>query len=252
MSIDVLKKRARNLQRAAKVMFNQPVKLSQAYELIAQEEGYANWDTASSALKINTGVSAPIAANARLEEYLLINKAQLDEAFVDLNQLAVDQPDFIPILSLVATPSPKLILLSGKTEACKTAMASALLIYGQQQSKSIALKTSGDIPSKFKEIMNFPHGDDVRKAFRQAVMHALRSDPDRVYMGEIRNPEALKIALEMVRSGRTVVAEVQGGRGQSMNHLLIERMLGDVNAQSLVEDLDSIDKIHLHLIDQAE
>ena len=47
MSNLTAKNRASNLKRAIDDILGTPIKLSQAYELLAREEGYKNWDTAS-------------------------------------------------------------------------------------------------------------------------------------------------------------------------------------------------------------
>lgn len=50
MSNLTAKNRATNLKRAIQDILGTPIKLSQAYEILAREEGYQNWDTASALL----------------------------------------------------------------------------------------------------------------------------------------------------------------------------------------------------------
>ncbi|WOF81755.1 hypothetical protein P5704_028280 (plasmid) [Pseudomonas sp. FeN3W] len=50
MSNLTAKNRASNLKRAIQDILGTPIKLSQAYEILAREEGYQNWDTASALL----------------------------------------------------------------------------------------------------------------------------------------------------------------------------------------------------------
>lgn len=84
MSKSPYKTRATNLKRAAQDVLGLPIKLSQAYELLAREEGYANWDTASAAVSSQINQAA-VETGSRIT----VSRSRSDRAAVGFSSVGV-------------------------------------------------------------------------------------------------------------------------------------------------------------------
>ncbi|WP_338924507.1 glyoxalase superfamily protein (plasmid) [Pseudomonas silesiensis] len=83
MLLDKLKTRARNLQRAMQEALKQPIKLSLAYELIAKEEGFENWDTACAMLQPAAPVETVKSGASVITAMFGTKTQQLHEALIE-------------------------------------------------------------------------------------------------------------------------------------------------------------------------
>ena len=245
MSNDTLKIRARNLQRAAQVMFKVPVKLSQAYELLAQEEGFANWDVASNALIPKPCVGAFASGSPRkpYAEHLVINSTRQPGRF-SIERLAEFQPRLAPILKKIASSPSSMIVISGDLKSSSVELVMDLLRVSKPMQSRVSVTHEAEF--SYADVAMTAASDD-KKTFREAISMAMRCAPDQVYFGELRNPESAEVAVSTALRGFTVIAEVKAEKGQCLAQILADKSKGLKDVSTIANELSQIDTFHLHI-----
>jgi type II secretory ATPase GspE/PulE/Tfp pilus assembly ATPase PilB-like protein len=138
-----------------------------------------------------------------------------------------------------------LILASGPTGSGKTTLLNAVLGYLNDGQRSIVTienpveyRLAGSGPIKQLQTQ----GDFT---FARALRSTLRADPDVILIGEIRDAETMKIALEASKTGHMVLSTVHANN----SHETISRLV-DLGADtaSLGDELQ-VGKVHLIVVD---
>lgn len=243
MSTDALKVRAKNLQRAAQAMFKTPVKLSQAYELIAQEEGYANWDTACAELAKKFVSVQSVSSSLRKPFYSQFSiQLNSDQNGISFDQ--IDNSDLQPILNYLESSNSSLVVVTGKDKAMTRRLVSYLL--SVRQSKAATIMT----PIKCQEPPGEKFLDSKRHSyFDEVVKSVMRSVPDIVYMGNLKTVEAFLVAVNTVRNGVTVIIEADANneQGLSLDSILIEKIKNYDGKIELMKELGLINTMQIIL-----
>lgn len=200
------KTRARNLQKALQEHFNQPVKLSQAYELIAQEEGFKNWDTA--AAKISSPAPTDW-TSPKLLPWKKIENFWQEDGF-SLDKIIKNQPSAAAWLNEISK-SLSLTVITGRSGSGKFSLAKEVLFRR---------------PHKFHSVMNEYCGSrdnsDQSMTFSRVVSAAIRSAPKVMFIGELRNMEQLSMAVTLVKTGHSVVATLRSNYERPLHESLAE------------------------------
>lgn len=204
MSSGTLKTRARNLQRAMQELLNQPVKLSHAYEMIAKDEGFENWDTASPTLKKRELAASPMTNTV---PWTLVSHQRHPDGF-SLERIIAEKPLVGVALDLISK-NISLTVITGLTGSGKSSFASAMIC------REIKACTR---PLDLSKI----HSDD----FEKVMPAALRSDPDVVFVGEMRTIAHVEQAVSAVRSGHRVIATMHGAKGRALYESLCSAIPG--------------------------
>lgn len=115
-----------------------------------------------------------------------------------------------------------LILASGPTGSGKTTLLNAVLGYLNDGQRSIVtienpveFRLKGPGPIKQLQVQ----GDFT---FARALRSTLRADPDVILVGEIRDEETMKIAIEASKTGHLVLATVHANDGHGTISRLVE------------------------------
>ncbi len=204
MSSVSLKARARNLQKALQELLNQPVKLSQAYEVIAREEGFVNWDAASPSLKKRELAASPM---TNIVPWTLVSHQRHPDGF-SLDRIIEEKPSVGVVLDLISK-NISLTVVTGLTGSGKSSFASAMIC------REIKACTRPLDLSKIRS-------DDFEKVMRAA----LRSDPEVVFVGELRTIAHVEQAVSAVRSGHRVIATMHGAKGRTLYESLCSAIPG--------------------------
>jgi len=251
MSLEMMKNRARNLQCALKNMFDMPVKLSQAYELIAQEEGFKNWDVACAKLEPKPVLPVtPQAPSRFMDVFTYIKNPHHPEGF-SLDRMIQNQPSFGSFLDKLSAAKPVLTVVTGATGSGKSSLSQAILAYVSDAGENSALAEDNGTPKSSMKVRQVTAEPEQVTSFEQAIASAMRSCPDLVFMGEIRTVRQMEVAIEMVMTGTSVITSAVGTRGQTIMRTFLERIPGATESKMLgiVEDLN---QLHVHIETGAE
>lgn len=245
MSNETLKTRARNLQRAAQAMFKVPVKLSQAYELLAQQEGFANWDVANNALTPKPCIGAVASGSPRkpyAEHFVISSPSQADGFSIE--RLAEFQPRLAPILKKIASCPSSMIVISGDIKSGTVGLVLELLRVSKPKQSRVSVAPEAEF--SHADVAMTDAGDDKKK-FTEAISAAMRCVPDQVYFGELRNPESTELAISTALKGFTVIAEAKAEKEQCLAQILADKSQRLKDVSTISDELSHIDTFHLHI-----
>ncbi|MBI6882711.1 glyoxalase superfamily protein [Pseudomonas putida] len=185
MSTTHIKTRARNLQKALSELLKMPIKLSQAYELIAREEGFSNWDTAAARLSPKTPAASPRTID---DFHLPLENTWSPDGF-SLERMMKEQPNLEELIRSMSSNNAGLLLISGTTGCGKTSLVEGIM--------NLLAKSRNQI-----DITEFP----ASFSYEKAIQCALRMSPDVLYVGEIVTVEHVRQIHDLLTKGYFVVA----------------------------------------------
>lgn len=158
---------------------------------------------------------------------------RLSETIPSLQELGID-----PRLYEVCNLTDGLILVAGPTGSGKSTTIAALIdrINQQRQSHVITIEDPVEFlhPSKRSLVNQRQVGHDV-ESFQQALLDAMRQDPDVILVGELRGLETIRTAITAAETGHLVLATVHAGDTKTA----IERLVSAYSAdeQNLAQRL---------------
>lgn len=114
-----------------------------------------------------------------------------------------------PVLKQLSEPAPGLVLITGPTGSGKSTSAAALLRAMAATAPRHVVTVEDPVEYQYKDVTSCVTQREVGRdteSYRDALEAAFREDPDILFIGEIRNSEALEVALQAAESGIAVVS----------------------------------------------
>jgi twitching motility protein PilT len=129
-------------------------------------------------------------------------------------QPTLEKLNLHPDLKDIAHRSHGLVLISGPTGSGKSSTLAALIQeINHSQSKHI-ITIENPIEYHFKSLKSFIRQREVGRdtpSFSQGLVDALREDPDVLMIGEMREPDIMKLTLNAAETGHLVLSTVHSG-----------------------------------------
>jgi twitching motility protein PilT len=129
-------------------------------------------------------------------------------------QATIDNLNLHPDLKKLVAHSTGLILISGPTGSGKSSTLAALIQEINLAESRHILTIESPIEYVFRARRAFIRQREVGRdtpSFEQGLIDALREDPDVLMVGEIREPETMRLTLNAAETGHLVIATVHSG-----------------------------------------
>jgi len=126
-------------------------------------------------------------------------------------QLSVEGLNLHPSLKQLVTHQHGLILISGPTGSGKSTTLAALIQTVNQTEARHIVTIENPIEYTFRPKCAFIRQREVGRdtpSFEQALLDSLREDPDVLMVGEMREPETMRLTLSAAETGHLVLATV--------------------------------------------
>ncbi|MFZ5434095.1 MAG: type IV pilus twitching motility protein PilT [Calditrichota bacterium] len=113
-----------------------------------------------------------------------------------------------PVMERIAALKRGIVLLTGATGSGKSTTLAAIIEYVNTQRSCNILTIEDPVEYLFSNKKSLIAQREVgidTQTFYAALVHALREDPDVIMVGEIRDPETMKVALQAAETGHLVL-----------------------------------------------
>ncbi|MGE4519450.1 MAG: type IV pilus twitching motility protein PilT [Desulfobacteraceae bacterium] len=104
-----------------------------------------------------------------------------------------------------------LVLICGATGSGKTTTMAAMLNYINQNRRSHVVTLEDPVEYRFSSKKSFFEQRELGahiNSFEQGLLDVLREDPDVIMVGELREPETIRLTLNAAESGHLVIASL--------------------------------------------
>lgn len=130
------------------------------------------------------------------------------------HQISLQSLNLHPDLSRFIGPSHGLVLVSGPTGSGKSSTLAAFIQEINLAEARHIVTIENPIEYTFRPRRSFIRQREVGRdtpSFEQALLDALREDPDVLMVGELREPETMRLTLSAAETGHLVLATVHSG-----------------------------------------
>ena len=140
------------------------------------------------------------------------------------NVPTIEQLNLHPSLKEISNLKSGLILIGGPTGVGKTSTIAALVDEINRNCSSHIITLEDPIEYRMVSKMSFVEQRELgahMPAFEQGLLDILREDPDVIVVGEIRDPETIKLTLNIAESGHLVIATLHASTSEEALHRIL-------------------------------
>ncbi len=122
-----------------------------------------------------------------------------------------------PSLLQIGELTTGLILICGTTGCGKTTTIAAILEEINRSRSAHIVTLEDPVEYRFVSKQSFIQQREVGThvaTFRQGLLDVLREDPDVIVVGELREPETIRLTLDAAESGHLVIASIHAARAE--------------------------------------
>jgi twitching motility protein PilT len=140
------------------------------------------------------------------------------------NVPTVEQLNLHPSLKEISKIKSGLILIGGPTGVGKTSTIAALVDEINCNCSSHIITLEDPIEYRLVSKKSFVEQRELgthMPAFEQGLLDVLRQDPDVIVVGEIRDPETIKLTLNIAESGHLIIATLHASTSEEALHRIL-------------------------------
>ncbi len=129
-------------------------------------------------------------------------------------QATLERLNLHPDLRKLTTPANGLVLISGPTGSGKSSTLAALIQEINLSEARHIVTIESPIEYSFRPRKAFIRQREVGRdtpSFEQALLDAMREDPDVLMVGEMREPQTMRLTLNAAETGHLVLSTVHSG-----------------------------------------
>lgn len=137
---------------------------------------------------------------------------------------SIDQLNLHPSLKEISKLKSGLILIGGPTGVGKTSTIAALVNEINHRCSSHIITLEDPIEYRQVSKKSFIEQRELGvhlPAFEQGLLDVLREDPDVIVVGEIRDPETIKLTLNIAESGHLVITTLHSNTSEEALHRIL-------------------------------
>lgn len=167
-------------------------------------------------------------------EKLVIRILDNQEKLLKLEQLGLEKSDLKILKETLTKCKSGLILFSGSTGSGKTTSLYASLNYLDYKKYNI-ITVEDPVEITFQNINQINVNQKINLTFPIILKAILRQDPDIIIIGEIRDLETAKIAVNAAKTGHLVLATIHSNSATCAINRLLEIGLPNHTIKSCIE-----------------
>ncbi len=136
----------------------------------------------------------------------------------------VEQLNLHPSLKEISNLKSGLILIGGPTGVGKTSTIAALVDEINRNCSHHIITLEDPIEYRLVSKKSFVEQRELgvhMPAFEQGLLDVLREDPDVIVVGEIRDPETIKLTLNIAEAGHLVIATLHASTSEEALHRIL-------------------------------
>lgn len=158
-------------------------------------------------------------------------------------QATVERLNLHPDLKKLMVPTTGLVLVSGATGSGKSSTLAALIQEINLTESRHVLTIESPIEHIFRPRCAYIRQREVGRdtpSFEQGLLDALREDPDVLMVGEMREPETMRLTLNAAETGHLVLATVHSGTCAEALQRVVHAFPSEIQSNIAAQLADSL------------